>query len=156
HLPIYVAGRSSTVTVGEDAILFCQLIGTTERLTRITWQRRTHTSSTNENIFVIIPYDKAESVNGFGDRIEFVGNTKEYNGTVRMKNVTSLDHQIYTCIFNIFPSGPFEKEINLNVYGKKSKLITVKMLNVNMLIRKKKHFYFTKYNQHNFGVFKHL
>ncbi|XP_049341267.1 nectin-1 [Astyanax mexicanus] len=113
---IYVAGRSSTVTVGEDAILFCQLIGTTERLTRITWQRRTHTSSTNENIFVIIPDGKAESVNGFGDRIEFVGNTKEYNGTVRMKNVTSLDHQIYTCIFNIFPSGPFEKEINLNVY----------------------------------------
>uniref|UniRef100_A0A8B9RGB3 Ig-like domain-containing protein n=1 Tax=Astyanax mexicanus TaxID=7994 RepID=A0A8B9RGB3_ASTMX len=113
---IHVDGRSSTVTVGEDAILFCQLIGTTERLTRVTWQRRTHTSSTNENIFVIIPDGKAESVNGFGDRIEFVGNTKEYNGTVRMKNVTSLDHQIYTCIFNIFPSGPFEKEINLNVY----------------------------------------
>uniref|UniRef100_A0A8B9RGE9 Ig-like domain-containing protein n=1 Tax=Astyanax mexicanus TaxID=7994 RepID=A0A8B9RGE9_ASTMX len=105
----------STVTVGEDAILFCQLIGTAERLTRVTWQRRTHKSSTNENIFVIIPDGKAESVNGFGDRIEFVGNTKEYNGTVRMKNVTSLDHQIYTCIFNIFPSGPFEKEINLNI-----------------------------------------
>ncbi|KAG9271683.1 nectin-1-like [Astyanax mexicanus] len=113
---IHVDGRSSTVTVGEDAILFCQLIGTAEPLIRITWQRRTQKSSTNENIFVIIPDGKAESVNGFGDRIEFVGNTKEYNGTVRMKNVTSLDHQIYTCIFNIFPSGPFEKEINLNVY----------------------------------------
>uniref|UniRef100_W5KN73 Ig-like domain-containing protein n=1 Tax=Astyanax mexicanus TaxID=7994 RepID=W5KN73_ASTMX len=108
--------KHSTVTVGEDAILFCQLIGTTESITRITWQRRTHKSFTNENIFVIIPDGKTESVNGFGDRIEFVGNTKEYNSTVRMKNVTSLDHQIYTCIFNIFPSGPFEKEINLNVY----------------------------------------
>ncbi|XP_049341265.1 nectin-1 isoform X2 [Astyanax mexicanus] len=113
---IHVDGRSSTVTVGEDAILFCQLIGTTETLTRITWQRRTHKSFTNENIFVISSDGKAESVNGLGDRIEFVGNTKEYNGTVRMKNITSLDHQIYTCIFNIFPSGPFEKEINLNVY----------------------------------------
>lgn len=116
NLTIHVDGRSSTVTVGEDAILFCQLIGTTETLTRITWQRRTHISSTNENIFVIIPDGKTESVNGLGDSIEFIGNTKEYNGTVRMKNVTSLDQQIYTCIFNIFPRGPFEKEINLNVY----------------------------------------
>uniref|UniRef100_A0A3B4CI93 Ig-like domain-containing protein n=2 Tax=Pygocentrus nattereri TaxID=42514 RepID=A0A3B4CI93_PYGNA len=112
---IRVIGRSTTVTVGDNARMFCQLLETNEKLTRITWQKRTRETLTNKNFFVITPEGKTENINGLGDRAEFIGNTQEIIGSILLKNVLSLDEGVYTCIFNIFPSGPFETEIHLNV-----------------------------------------
>uniref|UniRef100_A0AAR2JW99 Ig-like domain-containing protein n=1 Tax=Pygocentrus nattereri TaxID=42514 RepID=A0AAR2JW99_PYGNA len=112
---IRVIGQSATVTVGQDATLFCQLVETNERLTRITWQKRTREILTNKNFFYITPEGKTESVNGLGDRTEFIGDIKEIIGTILLRKVTLLDEGIYTCIFNVFPSGPFETEIHLNI-----------------------------------------
>ncbi|XP_072541601.1 nectin-1-like [Salminus brasiliensis] len=113
---IKVIGQRVTFTAGEEGTLFCQLVDTSEQLTRITWQKRTPNSPKNENIFVITPDGKTENINGLGDRIEFIGNIQEYIGSVRLKNVNLADEGIYTCIFNIFPSGPFEREIPLTVH----------------------------------------
>ncbi|XP_072541609.1 nectin-1-like [Salminus brasiliensis] len=113
---IKVIGQRVTFTAGEEGTLFCQLVDTSEQLTRIIWQKRTPNSPKNENIFVITPDGKTENINGLGDRIEFIGNIQEYIGSVRLKNVNLADEGIYTCIFNIFPSGPFEREIPLTVH----------------------------------------
>ncbi|XP_072541608.1 nectin-1-like isoform X2 [Salminus brasiliensis] len=113
---IKVIGQRVTFTAGEEGTLFCQLVNTSEQLTRITWQKRTPNSPKNENIFAITPDGKTENINGLGDRIEFIGNIQEYIGSVRLKNVNLADEGIYTCIFNIFPSGPFEREIPLTVH----------------------------------------
>ncbi|KAL6484398.1 hypothetical protein MHYP_G00064430 [Metynnis hypsauchen] len=112
---IRVIGRSTTVTVGDNARMFCQLIETNEKLTRITWQKRTRETLTNKNFFIITPEGKTENINGLGDRAEFIGNTQEIIGSILLRNVLLLDEGVYTCIFNIFPSGPFETEIYLNV-----------------------------------------
>ncbi|KAL6484394.1 hypothetical protein MHYP_G00064390 [Metynnis hypsauchen] len=112
---IRVIGQSTTVTVGQDATLFCQLVDTNERLTRITWQKRTRETLTNKNFFYITPEGKTENVNGLGVRTEFIGNITEIIGTILLRNVTLLDEGIYTCIFNVFPSGPFETEVYLNI-----------------------------------------
>ncbi|XP_036426349.1 nectin-4-like [Colossoma macropomum] len=112
---IRVIGRSTTVIVGDNARMFCQLIEANEKLTRITWQKRTRQTLTNKNFFVITPEGKTENINGLGDRTEFIGNTQEIIGSILLRNVLLLDEGVYTCIFNIFPSGPFETEIHLNV-----------------------------------------
>ncbi|KAL7882094.1 hypothetical protein AOLI_G00089430 [Acnodon oligacanthus] len=112
---IRVISRSTTVTVGDNARMFCQLIETNEKLTRITWQKRTRETLTNKNFFVITPDGETENINGLGDRAEFIGNTKEIIGSILLRNVLLLDEGVYTCIFNIFPSGPFETEIHLRV-----------------------------------------
>ncbi|XP_036426393.1 nectin-3-like isoform X3 [Colossoma macropomum] len=112
---VRVIGRSATVKAGDEATLFCQLVETNERLTRITWQKRTRKTLTNKNFFVITPEGKTENINGLGVRTEFIGNIQETTGTILLKNVTLLDEGVYTCIFNIFPSGPFETEIHLSV-----------------------------------------
>ena len=115
---IRVSGRSVTVIVGDNAQMFCQLVETNEKLTRITWQKRTREILTNKNFFVITPEGKTENINGLGDKAEFIGNTQEIIGSILLKNVLLLDEGVYTCIFNIFPSGPFEAEVHLSVLGK--------------------------------------
>ncbi|XP_037395455.1 nectin-4-like isoform X1 [Pygocentrus nattereri] len=111
---VRVIGRSETATEGSDAILFCQLVETNEKLTRITWQR-TRETLTNKNFYVITTDSKTEHINGLGHRAEFIGNIQETTGTILLKNVTLRDNGVYTCIFNILPSGPFKTKIYLNV-----------------------------------------
>ncbi|XP_036426384.1 nectin-1-like isoform X2 [Colossoma macropomum] len=112
---VSVIGLGATVKAGDEATLFCQLVETNERLTRITWQKRTRETLTNKNFFIINSDGKTENINGLGVRTEFIGNIQETTGTILLKNVTLLDEGVYTCIFNIFPSGPFETEIHLSV-----------------------------------------
>ncbi|XP_066542387.1 nectin-1-like isoform X2 [Hoplias malabaricus] len=115
HVAVRIIGSNSVVKEGEDASLFCQLVETNETLTRITWQKRTRETQTNRNFFTISAGGKTEYLNGLGNRVEFIGNLQEFVGTIRLKNVTLLDEGLYTCIINIFPSGPFEKAIALHV-----------------------------------------
>ncbi|KAI4889587.1 hypothetical protein NFI96_029682, partial [Prochilodus magdalenae] len=115
HLAIRVIGRSVTVTAGENATLFCQLVDSKEKLTRITWQKKTRRTLINKDFFVVTPDGKTENKNGLGDRVQFIGNIQETIGTILLKNVTLLDEGVYTCIINIFPSGPFEAASDLNI-----------------------------------------
>uniref|UniRef100_A0A4W4E1C7 Ig-like domain-containing protein n=1 Tax=Electrophorus electricus TaxID=8005 RepID=A0A4W4E1C7_ELEEL len=112
---VRVIGRSVTIQEGGSATLFCQLIDTVEELTQITWQKRTRGKPENRNFFVISPDGITEHINGLKDRIDFIGNMQECVGSIALKNVSLLDEGIYTCIFNIFPSGPFGTEIKLTV-----------------------------------------
>ncbi|KAI4897998.1 hypothetical protein NFI96_001185 [Prochilodus magdalenae] len=107
--------QSVTVTAGEDATLFCQLVDSKEKLTRITWQKKTRGTLINKDFFVITPDGRTENKNGLGGRVQFIGNIQEIIGTILLKSITLLDEGVYTCIINIFPSGPFEAAIDLNV-----------------------------------------
>ncbi|KAI4886560.1 hypothetical protein NFI96_027119 [Prochilodus magdalenae] len=120
---IKVIGLSTSATVGNNARMFCQLVETKEKLTRITWQKKTRGMPINKDFFVITPDGKTEKKNGLGDRTEFIGNIQEINGTILLKNVLLPDEGVYTCIFNVFPSGPFEAEIDLTILEVDQKLI---------------------------------
>ncbi|XP_060732957.1 nectin-4-like isoform X2 [Tachysurus vachellii] len=112
---IKVIGRDVTVTAGDDAQLFCEAIEATEPLTTIRWQRRTKKNPTNTDFLVITSSGKEEHINGLRDRVKFAGNLAVLDGSILLSNVTLLDEGIYTCIFSIFPSGPYKTEIRLRV-----------------------------------------
>ncbi|XP_047671377.1 nectin-4-like [Tachysurus fulvidraco] len=112
---IKVIGRDGTVTTGDDAQLFCEAIETTEPLTTIRWQRRTKKKPTNTDFLVVTSSGKEEYINGLRDRVKFAGNLAVLDGSIHLSNVTLLDEGIYTCIFSIFPSGPYKTEIRLRV-----------------------------------------
>ncbi|TSL54364.1 Nectin-3-like protein [Bagarius yarrelli] len=113
-LSIKVIGQDVNVTAGDDAQLFCQVVDTSEPLTSITWQRRTKKKPTNAEFFITTS-DGDEHINGLKDRLKFTGDISGPNGTIVLSNVTVLDEGIYTCIFSVFPSGPFETEVRLKV-----------------------------------------
>ncbi|XP_047671378.1 nectin-4-like isoform X2 [Tachysurus fulvidraco] len=112
---IKVIGRDGTVTTGVDAQLFCEAIETTEPLTTIRWQRRTKKKPTNTDFLVVTSSGKEEYINGLRDRVKFAGNLEVLDGSIHLSNVTLLDEGIYTCIFSVFPSGPYKTEIRLTV-----------------------------------------
>ncbi|XP_047012110.1 nectin-4 isoform X2 [Ictalurus punctatus] len=112
---IRVIGQDATVVAGDDARLYCQLVDTAEKLTSITWQRRTKETPTNADFLVIALDGKEEHINGLKDRVKFTGNIPGLNGSILLSNITVSDEGIYTCIFSIFPSGPFKTAIHLAV-----------------------------------------
>ncbi|XP_058247453.1 cell adhesion molecule 1-like isoform X2 [Hemibagrus wyckioides] len=112
---IRVIGRDVTVTAGDDAELFCQVVETAEPLTSIRWQRRTKEKPTNTDILIITSGGKQEYINGLRDQLKFAANFAGLNGSILLSNVTVLDEGIYTCIFSVFPSGPYKTEVRLTV-----------------------------------------
>ncbi|XP_060732960.1 nectin-4-like isoform X5 [Tachysurus vachellii] len=112
---IKVIGRDVTVTAGDDAQLFCEAFKTTEPLTTIRWQRRTKKKPTNADFLVVTSSGKEEYINTLRERVKFAGNLAVLDGSIRLGNVTLLDEGIYTCIFSVFPSGPYKTEIRLRV-----------------------------------------
>ncbi|XP_058248515.1 nectin-1-like [Hemibagrus wyckioides] len=112
---IRVIGQDVTVTAGDDAELFCQVVETAETLTSIRWQRRTKEKPSNTDILIITSGGKQEYINGLRDRLKFAANFAGLNGSILLSNVTVLDEGVYTCIFSVFPSGPYETEVRLTV-----------------------------------------
>ncbi|KAF4086816.1 hypothetical protein AMELA_G00088700 [Ameiurus melas] len=112
---VRVIGRDVSVTAGDDAQLFCQLVETDETLTSITWQRRTKEKPTNADFFAITSDGEEGHINGLKDRVKFTGDIPGLSGSILLSNITVSDEGIYTCIFSIFPSGPFDTEIHLTV-----------------------------------------
>lgn len=104
--------------------LFCQLIDTDEELTQITWQKKTREKPEQHNFFVIELTGKTQHVNGLGDRVRFIGSTKENDGSISLSGVSLLDEGTYTCIFTVFPSGPHKTEIPLIVLGRPGNLFS--------------------------------
>ncbi|XP_020346204.1 nectin-1 [Oncorhynchus kisutch] len=104
-----------TVTQGQHADLTCELMETNEELIQISWQKSTRGYRANHNFFLITPSQGPSHVKGRGDRVSFIGNTTALVGSIRLGDVSLTDEGIYTCIFTVFPSGPYKAEIHLNV-----------------------------------------
>ncbi|XP_030643470.1 nectin-1-like [Chanos chanos] len=114
-----VISRDETVAAGENANLLCQLTGSSESelLSSITWQRKT-VKDTKKQIFASIsPDGKITIFNGYllFERVIFIGNTTECNGSIQIRRVGVMDEGAYTCIFTMYPDGTYEKTINLMV-----------------------------------------
>lgn len=105
------------MVAGEDAQLFCELFKTEEPLTNICWQRRTKEKPTNTDFFAITLDGKEKYTDELRDRITFTGNISGLNGAILLRNVAASDEGIYTCIFSVSSSGPYEKKIYLSVLG---------------------------------------
>uniref|UniRef100_A0A674BSX1 Ig-like domain-containing protein n=1 Tax=Salmo trutta TaxID=8032 RepID=A0A674BSX1_SALTR len=104
-----------TVTQGQHADLTCELIETDEELIQISWQKSTRGYRANHNFFLITPSYGPSHVKERGDRVGFIGNTTALVGSIRLGDVSLTDEGVYTCIFTVFPSGPYKAEIHLNV-----------------------------------------
>ncbi|XP_073711068.1 nectin-2 [Misgurnus anguillicaudatus] len=112
---IKVIGPDTSVRFGENGVFFSQLIDTEESLSRIIWRKKTREDPVEKSFFIILPDGRTENINGLKDRIKFIGNIAEKIGSVQLLGMRLLDEGIYTCIFNLFPSGPFEVNINVTV-----------------------------------------
>lgn len=115
---IRVVNGPVSVTEGDIANLTCVLIETDEDLGQVTWQKRTRQIPENHNFLVIIPPQDVRHVDGLGDRVRFTGDLTKKTGSIQLLNVSLQDEGVYTCIFTVFPSGPHQTEIRLNVRGK--------------------------------------
>ncbi|XP_034142889.1 nectin-3-like isoform X5 [Esox lucius] len=108
-----VIGGKRTVILAKDADLFCRL-SEAEEFDQITWQKETRENPNKHNFLVIKPDGTTSNVNGLKGRVLFIGNTSDYLGSIRIRNVTLLDEGTYTCIFSV-SSGPIQTEMSLTV-----------------------------------------
>lgn len=114
---VKVIGHDTTVIYGENATLLCQLTETDDSIIRIIWMKKTRENPEEKSFFAIRPDGKTEHQNGLRDRVQFTGNVAEKNGSIQLLRVRLLDEGIYTCVFNLFPSGTFKTDINATVFG---------------------------------------
>ncbi|XP_059417143.1 poliovirus receptor isoform X2 [Carassius carassius] len=113
-----VIGQDTTVINGENATLLCHLTETDDDLTRIIWKKKTRENPEETLFFVIRQGDKTEHKNGLITRLQFIGNFAEKNGSIQLLRMRLLDEGIYTCTFNLYPSGPLETDINVTVFAR--------------------------------------
>uniref|UniRef100_A0A8C2IHV7 Si:ch211-141e20.2 n=1 Tax=Cyprinus carpio TaxID=7962 RepID=A0A8C2IHV7_CYPCA len=114
---VKVIGNDATVIYEENITLSCQLTDSDDQLTRIIWKKKTRENPEEKFFFSIRSGDKTEHSNGLGNRVQFIGNFAEKNGSIQLLRMRLLDEGIYTCIFNLINSGPFETNINATVFG---------------------------------------
>uniref|UniRef100_A0A3B3D990 Ig-like domain-containing protein n=1 Tax=Oryzias melastigma TaxID=30732 RepID=A0A3B3D990_ORYME len=102
-IPVYQTLFQVEVLLGATTILPCEIIGTSDRLSQITWQRTT--KQKDGHFLTIRPNNEVKYSNEEDLRFEFIGNFDEKNGTLKFSNVTLKDEGSYTCIFSLLPSG---------------------------------------------------
>ncbi|XP_009302934.1 poliovirus receptor isoform X3 [Danio rerio] len=119
-----VIGHDTAVEYGERANLLCHLTDTKEDITLIMWKKTTKRKTEEDIFFVIHQDDKTEHINGLGDRVQFIGSFAERNGSIQLRGMEFLDEGTYTCIFNLFPSGPIATYIKASVFARPA--VTVK------------------------------
>ncbi|XP_043104246.1 nectin-3-like isoform X2 [Puntigrus tetrazona] len=110
-----IIDHDESVKKGGNITLFCRLIETEEDLTRIVWQKQTRENLEQETFLIVEKDGKTEHKSDLLDKVKFIGNIKEKNGSVQLLGMTLLDDGVYTCIF-IFPSGQKQTNINVTVH----------------------------------------
>lgn len=110
-------GRDVSVIQGETGVLLCSVIDSTDTLSQISWERYTRGHPQNSEFVTITPESGLKVINGGGDRVKFIGNIDDKNGSLELSGITLMDEGIYTCAFTLFPSGVLEETIFLNVVG---------------------------------------
>lgn len=118
-----IIGHNTTVMKGGNATLFCHLTETEENLTHIVWQKQTRGNPEQHSFFIIHKDGKTEHRNDLQDKVKFIGNFKEKNGSIQLLGMSLLDDGIYTCIFNTFLSGKIRTNISATVHGKTANVI---------------------------------
>ncbi|XP_051761678.1 nectin-1 isoform X2 [Ctenopharyngodon idella] len=113
---VKVIGHDTTTIYGENATLLCQLTETDDSVTRIIWKKKTQENPVEKNFFAILPDGTTQHQNGLRDRVQFIGNFAKKNGSIQLLRMRLLDDGIYTCVFNLFPSGTYETDINATVF----------------------------------------
>ena len=98
-------------------MLACSLADTEESLSQISWKKQTRGHPQNSYFVTITPQHGMKVVNGDGDRVKFIGNFDDKNGSLELSSVTLMDEGIYTCILTLFPSGPHQQTLALHVLG---------------------------------------
>ncbi|XP_016379014.1 nectin-3 isoform X1 [Sinocyclocheilus rhinocerous] len=111
---VKIIGHDASVKKGGNITLSCHLTETEENLTHIVWQKQTRENPKQETFLIIDKDGKTEHKNDLLDKVKFIGNIKEKNGSVQLLGMTLMDDGIYTCIF-IFPSGKNQTNINVTV-----------------------------------------
>ncbi|XDV31138.1 hypothetical protein PO909_033896 [Leuciscus waleckii] len=110
-----IIGHDSTVMKGGNATLFCHLMETEENL-NIVWQKQTRGNPEQHSFFIIHKDGKTEHRKDLQDKVKFIGNFKENNGSIQLLGMSLQDDGIYTCIFNTFPSGTIVTNIRVTVH----------------------------------------
>ncbi|XP_056906051.1 nectin-4-like isoform X3 [Takifugu flavidus] len=111
-----VVGRDVSVIQGETGVLLCNVIDTDDSVAQISWERRTRGHPQDSEFVTITPEFGLKVINGDGDRVKFIGNIDDKNGSLELSGITLMDEGIYTCAFTLYPSGIPEKKISLNVF----------------------------------------
>ncbi|XP_056320818.1 nectin-3 isoform X2 [Danio aesculapii] len=122
---VRVIGHDTAVEYGEDAQLLCHLTETNAYdITRIVWKKTTRRTTKEDIFFVISQGNITKHINGLGDRVQFIGNFAERNGSIQLRGMEFLDEGTYTCSFNLFSSVPLEVDIKASVFARPA--VTVK------------------------------
>ncbi|XP_029695608.1 nectin-1-like isoform X2 [Takifugu rubripes] len=111
-----VVGRDVSVIQGETGVLLCNVVDTTDTVSQISWERYTRGQPQDSKFVTIMPESGLKVINGDGDRVKFIGNIDDKNGSLELSGITLMDEGIYTCAFTLFPSGTQQKTISLNVF----------------------------------------
>ncbi|XP_058236369.1 OX-2 membrane glycoprotein-like isoform X2 [Hemibagrus wyckioides] len=75
---------------------------------------------------------KQEYINGARDRVKFAGSYTGLDGSILLHNLTVLDEGIYTCIFDVFPSGSYETDVRLTIQVLSAGILKREDLNVSL------------------------
>ncbi|XP_036604053.1 OX-2 membrane glycoprotein-like [Trichosurus vulpecula] len=99
-------------TVGENVTLSCQLSAEKEVL-QVTWQKE---GQTTDNIATYSPNHGPRLLGSYLDHVR-VTQSDLNSSAITLEFVSLKDEGCYRCIFNIFPIGPVQGRMCLNVYA---------------------------------------